>query len=246
MLITGRTEDMKRILNIIVNLIILSAVIAVILGGILFYRGYSLYKDKIEYKSVSAVAGEIRSDPNYVPISELPDFYLKAVISVEDKSFYKHKGISVKGIARALFYNLKNGSADQGGSTITQQLAKNELFTQEKTLKRKVAEIFAAFEFEKELSKDEILELYVNSICFGNGCFGIGSAAKGIYGKEPLELTEWECAVLAGMPKSPSYYSSNPDAAEKRGKDVLMEMLRQGEITDEEFKKYIYDLDTKH
>lgn len=231
----------KRLLNIIVNLIILTAVIALIICGVIAVRGYSYYKERIEYKSVSAVAGEIRSDRNYTPIEELPEFYLNAVVSIEDRNFYKHSGINVKSIFRALFANIKSGSAVQGGSTITQQLAKNELFTQEKTVDRKVAEVFAAFAFERELEKNEILELYVNSIYFGDGFYGIGSASEGLFGKKPSELSRFECAELAGIPNAPSKYSvkSNPEEVEKRGKEVLSAMLSAGYITESEFDDII-------
>lgn len=232
---------LKRLLNIIVNLIILAAVIAVIIGGVLTVRGYLYYKERIEYKSVSAVSGEIKSDRNFTPIEELPDFYLNAVVSIEDRSFYKHSGISVKSIFRALLTDIKSGAPVQGGSTITQQLAKNELFTQAKNIDRKIAEIFAAFAFERELEKNEILELYVNSIYFGDGFYGIGSAAEGLFGKKPSELTRFECAELAGIPNAPNKYSvkNNPDEAEKRAEEVLSAMLSAGYITESEFDEIL-------
>lgn len=232
---------LKRLLNIIVNLIILTAVIALIVCAVFAVRGYGYYKERIEYKSVSAVAGEIRSDRNFTPIEELPDFYLKAVVSIEDRNFYKHSGISVKSIFRALLTDIKSGAPVQGGSTITQQLAKNELFTQAKNIDRKIAEVFAAFAFERELEKNEILELYVNSIYFGDGFSGVGSASEGLFGKKPSELSRFECAELAGIPNAPSKYSvsNNPEEVEKRAEEVLSAMLSAGYITESEFDEII-------
>lgn len=232
---------LKRLLNILVNLIILSAVILVIVGGILAVRGFMLYKNKTEYKSLAAVAGEIRSEPLFTPTEELPDFYLKAVVAIEDRDFYKHGGIKVSSMLRALIADIRAGAPVQGGSTITQQLAKNELFTQEKTIDRKIAEIFAAFAFEREFEKDEILELYVNSIYFGDGCHGIGAAAEGLFGKKPSELTRFECAELAGIPNAPAKYSVkfSPDEVAERGKEVLTAMLSAGYINEEDYKEIL-------
>ena len=216
------------------NLIILAAVIMLILLGIVGVRGFMLYKTQTDYKSLSAVAGEIRSEPLFTPTDELPEFYLKAVVAIEDRDFYKHNGIKDTSMLRAYIADVKAGSPVQGGSTITQQRAKNELFTQEKTVDRKAAEIFAAFALEREFSKSEILELYVNSIYFGDGYHGIGAAAEGLFGKEPSELTRFECAELAGIPNAPSKYSVRfaPDEVEKRGEEVLKAMLSAGSITE--------------
>lgn len=232
---------LKRLLNILMNLIILAAVILVIVCGVIAVRGFSLYKTQTEYKSLSAVAGEIRSEPLFTPTEELPGFYLKAVVAIEDRDFYKHGGIKVTSMLRALIADIKAGAPIQGGSTITQQLAKNELFTQEKTVDRKAAEIFAAFAFEREFSKSEILELYVNSIYFGDGYHGIGAAAEGIFGKKPSELTRFECAELAGIPNAPSKYSVQfaPDEVAKRGEEVLNAMLSAGSITESEYNEVL-------
>lgn len=231
----------KKLLNILMNLIILAAVIMLILCGIFGVRGFLLYKERVEYKSLSAVAGEIKSEPMFTPTEELPEFYLKAVVAVEDKDFYKHGGIKVSSMLRALMIDIKAGAPVQGGSTITQQLAKNELFTQEKTIDRKAAEIFAAFALEREFTKSEILELYVNSIYFGDGYHGIGAAAEGLFGKKPSELTRFECAELAGIPNAPSKYSVRfaPEEVEKRAEEVLKAMLSAGCINDSDYSEII-------
>ncbi len=231
----------KRLLNILMNLIILAAVIMLILLGIVGVRGFMLYKTRTDYRSLSAVAGEIRSEPLFTPTEELPDFYLKAVVAIEDRDFYKHSGIKVTSMLRALIADVKAGAPVQGGSTITQQLAKNELFTQEKTVDRKAAEIFAAFALEREFTKNEILGLYVNSIYFGDGYHGIGAAAEGLFGKKPSELTRFECAELAGIPNAPAKYSVRfaPDEVEKRGEEVLKAMLSAGSITESEYDEIL-------
>lgn len=232
---------LKKLLNILMNLIILAAVILLIVCGIFGVRGFLLYKTRIEYKSISAIAGEIKSEPMFTPTEELPDFYLNAVVAIEDRDFYKHGGIKVSSMLRALIIDIKAGAPVQGGSTITQQLAKNELFTQEKTVDRKAAEIFAAFALEREFTKDEILELYVNSIYFGDGYHGIGAASEGLFGKKPSELTRFECAELAGIPNAPSKYSVRfaPDEVEKRGEEVLTAMLSAGYISESDYSEII-------
>ena len=124
----------------------------------------------------------------------------------------------------------------EGGSTISQQLMKNEYFTQEKKLERKFAEIFAAWELEREYSKKEIFELYVNTIYFGSGYYGIHDAAEGYFGKEPSELTEYEAIMLAGLPNAPSAYSpdTNPELARQRMKQVLEKMVECEVLTQKE------------
>ena len=121
--------------------------------------------------SIDQKAEEIKASPSYTPLKELPDIYLNAVVAVEDKRFYKHPGIDAIAIGRAIKNNIHARQLIEGGSTITQQLAKNMYFTQERSLIRKVAEGFMAIALERKFSKDEILELYVNSIYFGDGYY---------------------------------------------------------------------------
>ena len=140
-----------------------------IAGGILLFQGYREYREALSGKSVEEMARQIESIDNYTSLDELPQTYIDAVLAVEDKRFYEHPGIDPIAIGRALLNDIRAGEYVEGGSTITQQLAKNQYFTQEKRLVRKVAEMFMAFKIEAELDKDKILELYVNSIYFGNG-----------------------------------------------------------------------------
>ena len=168
---------MKKFLKILffLSLIILS--IAVIFIG----NGYSMYKKAIDSISLEEKVAEIQNKENYTKFSELPQMYVNAVISVEDKRFYKHNGIDIIAIGRAAINDIKEMSFVEGGSTITQQLAKNMYFTQEKKIERKIAEVFMAWKIEDNYSKEEIFELYVNSIYFGDGYYTIQDACKRIF-----------------------------------------------------------------
>lgn len=139
-------------------------------------------------------------------------------------------------LAHCDFYPFKAMSFVEGGSTITQQIAKNQYYTQEKKLERKFAEIFTAIELEKYCSKQEIFELYVNTIYFGSGYYGIYDAAEGYYGKQPSELSDYEAVMLAGLPNAPSAYSLNvnPDLAYSRMETVLSSMVKCGVIEQEQ------------
>ena len=149
-----------------------------IAGGILLFQGYRGYREALAGKSVEEMVRQIEEIHNYTPLDELPQTYIDAVLAVEDKRFYSHPGIDPVAIGRALINDIKAGEYVEGGSTITQQLAKNQYFTQEKKMVRKVSEMFMAFKIESELDKDKILELYVNSIYFGNGYQCVGDACQ--------------------------------------------------------------------
>lgn len=215
-------------------LIILLGVLAV--SGYYGYQGYEMYTSALEEKSVSEMAEDIKSRCRFAEYDELPEFYVNAVIAAEDQRFWKHSGIDIFAICRAVLHDIKVMSPEQGGSTITQQLAKNEFFTQEKKLERKFAEVFMAFRIEKAFSKEEIFALYANSIYFGSGYYGIDSAAKGYFGKEISELSDYECAMLAGLPNAPSAYSpdASPELARERTAAVLNKMVKADRITEEQ------------
>ena len=152
---------------------------ALIAGGILMYQGYRGYREALAEKSVEEMEAEIESIDNYTTLDQLPKTYIEAVLAVEDKRFYRHPGIDPIAIGRALVNDIRAGSYVEGGSTITQQLAKNQFFTQDKKLVRKISEMFMAFQIESVLDKDKILELYVNSIFFGNGYYCVADASEG-------------------------------------------------------------------
>ena len=215
-------------------LIILLGVLAV--SGYYGYHGYEMYSSALEEKSVAEMAADIKSRCRFAEYDELPEFYVNAVIAAEDQRFWKHNGIDIFAICRAVLHDIKVMSPEQGGSTITQQLAKNEFFTQEKKLERKFAEVFMAFRIEKAFTKEEIFALYANSIYFGSGYYGIDSAAKGYFGKEISELSDYECAMLAGLPNAPSAYSpdTSPELARERTAAVLNKMVKADRITEEQ------------
>lgn len=214
--------------------IIAAAVFIMLLAaGYFAYGGYKMYSDALAEKSVAEMAEDIRSRCEFRGYDELPQFYINAVISTEDRRFFTHHGIDISAICRAVLHDIKVKAPEQGGSTITQQLAKNEFFTQEKKLERKFAEVFMSFKIESELSKEDIFVLYVNSIYFGGGNYGISAAAKGICGKDTGELTEYECALLAGLPNAPGVYAPDSEFAERRTEIVLENMWECGYITDE-------------
>ena len=178
-----------------------------------------------------------KEDRTNVDLDVIPANLRNATIAVEDKRFYEHSGIDFRGMFRAMFKNLSVKNMAQGGSTITMQLARNLKlgFGSEKTLDRKVQEVLVAFQLERQLSKDKILESYLNRIYYGNGAFGVQAASKTYFNKDVKDLTLPECAFLAGLPKAPSYYARNNQKANERRNVVLKLMLEQGYITDAEY-----------
>ena len=180
--------------------------------------------------------GEMRRIP--LKISEIPQPLVDAFLAIEDSRFYEHPGIDPIGIMRAGFVWLTTGQMRQGASTITQQVARNFFLSREKTLLRKLKEVFLAWHIEKELSKDEILELYLNKIMLGYRAFGVGAAAQVYYGKRVDQLTLGEMAVIAGLPKAPSLLNPirSPQRAQARRNVVLMRMLELGKITQEQYE----------
>jgi len=163
-----------------------------------------------------------------VPISKIPKNLQNAFVAAEDARFYQHIGVDPRGILRAVWSNITDRGVSEGGSTITQQLAKNALLSQDRTLKRKIQEALLALQIERKYTKNEILELYLNEIYFGEGAYGVQSAAMVYFGKNVENLSLEECAMLAGIPKSPNYYSplNNLKAATDRQGTVLDQMVK--------------------
>lgn len=205
-------------------------------GFALAGEGYGLYKNAVQEESLEETVAEIRRQENFTSLEEMPETYVQAVVSVEDHRFYDHFGLDLIAIGRAVVNDIKAGRYVEGGSTITQQLAKNLYFSQEKTMSRKAAEVFLALEIEQKYTKDEILELYVNSIYFGDGYYSVGEASEGYFGKPASEMNDYECTLLAGVPNAPSKYalSKNLALAEKRQQKVISRMEACGYITEEE------------
>jgi len=173
------------------------------------------------------VAAEV---DNYVPYDQIPQDLINAVVAVEDQRFFSHFGFDVFGLGRALLNNIKKGSIEQGGSTISQQLVKNLFLSRQQTLERKVKEFFLTIELEKNYSKEEILEMYLNYAYFGAGAYGIAEASEKFFGKDVGDLNIDECAMLAGVIKGPSIYNpvEHPDKALQRQKIALKLMEEEG------------------
>ena len=226
---------MKTFLKIILVIFVVCFSIGIFAVG----SGYDMYKEALDNMPLSQKIEEIKSDENYISIDKLPKIYLDAVVAIEDHRFYNHPGIDIIAIGRAAINDIKAMKLVEGGSTITQQLSKNIYFTQEKSFIRKIAEVFMAFNIEKNYSKDEILELYVNTSYFGDGYTGVREASLGYFGKEPQNLSDSEAVMLAGIPNSPSNYSptKNPELARKRQKQVLDKMVKYEYISKEEANK---------
>ena len=179
----------------------------------------------------------------FIPYDAIPKPIINAFLSAEDKNFFKHPGIDAKGIIRAVINNFKNIVHDnrlEGASTITQQVAKNFLLTNEVSLKRKIKEAILAFRIEKAYSKERILELYLNQIYLGSGTYGVAAASLEYFDKSVKELNYSEAALLAALPKAPSKY--NPfrfyEEAKLRRNLVLKNLYENNFISDDEFKKY--------
>lgn len=176
-----------------------------------------------------------------VPLDKVPPIVIKAFLAAEDARFFEHHGMDIRGIIRATIKNILAGSYVQGGSTITQQLARSLFLSQEKTIGRKFKELVLAYIIDNRFSKHEILQLYLNHIYLGNGAYGVEMASQDYFGKSVRQLNIAEAALIAGLPKAPSSYSpfNNPGRARKRRDYVLSRMLELGFITEEEYRKAI-------
>ncbi len=205
-------------------------IILFIIFSIVFGLGYLKYKEAIDEIPLIDKVQEIKESESYTKLEDISIDYKNAVVSIEDHRFYNHSGIDVLSIIRSTYVNLRSKSLDYGASTITQQVRRLMYFTQEKSPTRKIAEIFVAFELEKDYSKDEILELYLNLIYFGNGYYGINDASYGYFDKSPKDLSLYEATYLAGLPNAPSVYSENDELAEERRLQVVNAMKKYGYI----------------
>lgn len=201
--------------------------------------GYDYYQKSLQEKSFKDRIDEVKNNEKFVKYDDLSKTYIDAVVAVEDHRFFKHGAVDFVSIGRAIYTNISSKEFKEGGSTITQQVAKNVFFTQEETVRRKAGELFAAIDLEKELSKEEIFAIYVNTAYFGNGYYGIKEASEGYYKKEPKELDLDEASMLAGVPNAPSVYAptKNSDLAKQRQQHVLRKMIKYGYITQEEADK---------
>ena len=215
-------------MKMVKKIIIFSLFIIMCFGCYFTYTGYRMYREALNREPLMEKIEMIKSKDNYTKIEDVPNIYLKAVVSVEDHRFYKHKGIDILSICRAIIHDIKNLEFVEGGSTITQQVAKNIYFTQDKTVERKVAEVFMAFNMERHLDKKEILELYLNTSYFGNGYYSIGEASLGYFNVLPKDMTDCEAVTLAGVFIAPTIYnpSVDEDILKLRERQVINKMIK--------------------
>lgn len=219
---------MKKIKRIL--LLVLIAIIA--LCAFEIKLGYDKYNDVLVSLPLETAVSELRAKENYTVYDDIPKIYFNAVVAVEDRRFFNHNGFDFIGTARAIYNDIRAWELLEGGSTISQQLAKNLYFPQDNTLERKIAEIFMALKIEREYKKNDVLELYVNGIYYGSGYYCIYDASEGYFGKKPIDMSDNECTLLAGIPNAPSVYSLdvNPDLARQRQEKVIECMAECGYI----------------
>ncbi len=214
-----------------------------------YYSSYEILKNEVRkrpglstriYDINNSLISELFDENRiYVKIENIPEPVKKAFIAAEDSSYYRHTGIDLTGIVRAVMADLVSGSLRQGGSTITQQLVKQLYTRREKTLRRKIVELLLAMEFERRYSKDEILEMYLNQIYFGHGVYGVKSASRFYFNRELEDIGTPEAAVLASIPSAPNRYSPliNPELTFKKSRKIIFNLIyagftRRSEITD--------------
>lgn len=202
---------------------------ALLLMGFIIYE----YKQTIPNYNVADTILAVRAQDHYTLLDDISPTFLDALIATEDRRFYKHNGLDFISLGRAFLANLNSGDIEQGGSTITQQLAKNLFLDTKQTLSRKFNEMFLAFYLEHHYTKDEILELYVNVIYYGNGNTGIYAASTNFFNKLPSNLNFNEATLLAGYPQAPSYYSANKAAALERQTQVITALTEYNDTYDE-------------
>ena len=209
--------------KLIRKLIKLILIAAILVGAFIGLTGYFKYKGAIEATPIREKVTSIQESINYTPLDEISTDFTDAIVAIEDHRFYEHGAVDPIALARATLINLREKEVLQGGSTLTQQVAKNIYFENDQNFVRKVAELFVAYNLEKIYSKDEILELYVNVIYYGDGNYGIKEASENYFGKLPSELTYDEATLLAGLPQAPSAYalSTNYERAKQRQSEVI-------------------------
>lgn len=232
---------MRALFKGIKKLIIFIIVILLFVAGYFVKEGYDFYQAAIEEKSLEMRVKELKEMDNYTKLEDISKYYIDGLIAVEDKRFYEHNGIDPYAIGGAFVYTFQSKKIGFGASTLSQQLAKNLVLDQRKKLVRKIAEIFATIEIEKNYSKDEILEMYANITYFGDGYYGIGNASYGYFGKTPSELDLNEATLLAGIPNAPSVYqlSNDNDGTYIRQIAVINAMMKNGTLDEEEGNKLI-------
>ena len=223
------------------RLLWLFLIIVVIVAGVQIKGGYDKYQQALVDRPLNEVLEELQNKDNYTQYEDVPEIYYKALVAVEDRRFYKHNGFDIIGTTRAIYNDIKANELLEGGSTISQQLAKNLYFPKDNTLQRKIAEIFMAMKIEREYEKEDVLEFYVNGIYYGSGYYSIYDASMGYFEKEPKEMNDYECTLLVGIPNAPSIYSLDvrPDLAKQRQEKVVECMVDVKYITEDEGREIL-------
>ncbi len=223
---------MKK-LKIFFTFIVLVLIIAT---SAIIKSGHNIYKDAIKKVPIDEKVSSIESKDDFVKLNDISKDFTNAILAIEDHRFYEHGPIDLISIFRAIAKDIKELKLVEGGSTITQQLAKNMYFTQEKKFTRKIAEIFVAYDLERLYDKDEILELYINTLYFGDGHYGIKEASVGYFDKLPDKLNFEEATMLAGIPNAPSIYAlgNNSQLSYQRQQQVIDAMVKFEYITQED------------
>lgn len=223
---------MKKIVKWTLSIILLILLVLTSLG-------YIEYRSVLSESSLEDKVAQIQSKDDYVQIEEVSDYVLKATVSTEDQRFYSHSGVDFIAYGRIAYVFVTTGKISGGGSTISQQLAKNLYFGFEPSIIRKFAEFFMVYDIEKSYDKDTILELYINIINYGDNHMGIYQASEGYFEKEPKDLNFNEATLLVGIPQSPSNYqlSNHADNAYKRQQAVIQTLIDTQTFTEEEIKQ---------
>jgi membrane peptidoglycan carboxypeptidase len=214
-------------LKICKMLLLLAVVIAMLIIVI------TIREQPVVHALPNLVESEVHANGEiFIPLSQIPQLLQQAVIDTEDRSFYKNPGISFEGTGRSLIIDLLNGKYSEGGSTITQQLARKFFFTNQKTISRKLKEMILAVIITNDFSKQDILAMYLNSVYFGHGASGINAAARIFFNKPVADLNIAQCTLLAGLPQAPTYLDplNNYQAARFRQSEVLQSMVEAGHI----------------
>ncbi|AIQ44573.1 carboxypeptidase [Paenibacillus sp. FSL R7-0273] len=234
-----KKHRLRRLIRLLAAMTIILVLAAGALLGYLYNKPLPPVGDDIRSRLLDArgnVLATFTTDGrsrNPVTLDKIAPELIQATLAVEDRKFFEHAGFDLKGMARAVLANLEKGERSQGASTLTQQLARNLYLTHEKTWTRKTKEALYTMQLEMKYSKDEILNMYLNEIYYGHGAYGIEAASRMYFGKAAAELSLAESALLAGIPKGPTYYSpyTHPDNAKKRQGIILSSMVQVGDIT---------------
>lgn len=236
---------MKKFWKIVFKLILILIILVGAGGAALGFYGYKAYRGIMDDFPLNKKVEFIKDDPDYVSRDDVSKYYLDAVIAVEDHRFYSHGAVDFLGIGRAVFSNIKKNELREGGSTLTQQVAKNMYLMNgdgpndiKTKVRRKLSEVYIAKDLFNTYSRDEILEFYINIIYFGDNHYGIKEACNAYLGKDPKDMNLYEAAMMAGIPNAPSVYAPtvNKDLCKSRQQKVINSMLEYGYITEEEAK----------